>query len=213
MVMVYGVEQEKINCDRLFNLLCLYGNCERIKFMKSKPDTCMAQMSNAQQVATAIEYLHGATLFGAKLALRPSKQTSLRDINDPFDMADGTPSFKDYTNSRNQRFLTAESAARNRIVRPQAVLHWYNAPPGIDDKTIVEMFESAGVKPPNSVSIFPSKTERSSAGVCEFDSVEDATDALVIVNHTPMEPVGGGKAPFIVKLAFAGSRDGQQFKM
>lgn len=169
----------------------------------------MAQMSDAGQVQTAIEHLHGANLFGAKLALRPSKQPSLRDINDPFDMPDGTPSFKDYTNSRNQRFLTPESASRNRIIRPQAVLHWYNAPPGIQDSQIMEvpstfafldcqmegdwdgqMFEKAGVRPPKSVTIFPSKTERSSAGVCEFESLEEATDALVLTNHTPMESSG-----------------------
>lgn len=30
VVMVYGVEQDKLNCDRLFNLLCLYGNVLRV---------------------------------------------------------------------------------------------------------------------------------------------------------------------------------------
>lgn len=30
VVMVYGVEQDKLNCDKLFNLLCLYGNVIRV---------------------------------------------------------------------------------------------------------------------------------------------------------------------------------------
>ena len=42
----------------------------QIKFMKSKPDTVMAQMGNPGQVKTAIDHLHGAQLFGVTLALR-----------------------------------------------------------------------------------------------------------------------------------------------
>lgn len=38
--------------------------------MKSKPDTSMAQMGTPREVHTAIDNLHGAMLFGQKLALR-----------------------------------------------------------------------------------------------------------------------------------------------
>lgn len=30
VMMVYGVDQENFNCDKLFNLLCLYGNCVKV---------------------------------------------------------------------------------------------------------------------------------------------------------------------------------------
>ena len=30
--MVYGIDQNSLNCDKLFNLMCLYGNCERVCF-------------------------------------------------------------------------------------------------------------------------------------------------------------------------------------
>lgn len=30
VVMVYGMDQHKMNCDRLFNLLCLYGNVWKV---------------------------------------------------------------------------------------------------------------------------------------------------------------------------------------
>lgn len=33
VVMVYGIDQTNFNCDKLFNLLCLYGNCERVRFI------------------------------------------------------------------------------------------------------------------------------------------------------------------------------------
>lgn len=35
VVMVYSLNMEKTNCDKLFNLFCLYGNVVRV----SKPDT------------------------------------------------------------------------------------------------------------------------------------------------------------------------------
>lgn len=70
---------------------------------------------------------------------RPSKQPTLHDIRDPFDLPDGTPSFKDYTGSRNQRFVSPESASRNRIVRPTNVLHWFNAPASMAEERLKEV--------------------------------------------------------------------------
>uniref|UniRef100_A0A915ATR6 RRM domain-containing protein n=2 Tax=Ascarididae TaxID=6250 RepID=A0A915ATR6_PARUN len=211
VVMVYGIDQTNFNCDKLFNLLCLYGNCERIKFMKSKPDTCMAQMGNVREVYTTIENLHGTTVFGQKIALRPSKQQVLHEIRDPFTLPDGTPSFRDYTGSRNQRYTTPELAARNRIVKPTNVLHWFNAPVTMTEEKLKELFADRGAAVPKSVTLFPQRSERSSSGICEFESTEQAVEALLLANHTPVEsPVG--KAPYIVKLAFAGGRDGKDFR-
>lgn len=54
----------------------------------------MTQMGNVRQVYTSIDNLHGVTLFGTKLALRPSKQEMIHEIRDPFIMNDGTPSYR-----------------------------------------------------------------------------------------------------------------------
>lgn len=93
---------------------------------------------------------------------------------------------------------------------------------------LVQMFTDKHAPEPRTVTIFPQKSDRSSAGVCEFDTTEEATDALVICNHTPVDSPGSavfvpsltqsplrfsvGKAPYIVKLAFAGGRDGKDFR-
>ena len=38
VLMVYGLNMEKINCTRLFNLFCLYGNVVRVSFLpKTSP--------------------------------------------------------------------------------------------------------------------------------------------------------------------------------
>lgn len=36
VMMVYGLNHDKMNSEKLFNLLCLYGNVVRVKFLKSK---------------------------------------------------------------------------------------------------------------------------------------------------------------------------------
>ena len=32
--MVYGLEPDKFNCQRVFNLFCQYGNINRVMFLK-----------------------------------------------------------------------------------------------------------------------------------------------------------------------------------
>lgn len=89
--MVYGIDHDRWDCDKLFNLMCLFGNVNKvssyvgvffslmrkpgyvlfqIKYMKSKTDTAMVEMGDPGQMQTAINYLHNAPIFGTKLALR-----------------------------------------------------------------------------------------------------------------------------------------------
>jgi len=35
VLMVYGLNPEKMNCQRLFNLFCLYGNVVRVRWLLS----------------------------------------------------------------------------------------------------------------------------------------------------------------------------------
>uniref|UniRef100_A0A1I7WTV0 Nas2_N domain-containing protein n=1 Tax=Heterorhabditis bacteriophora TaxID=37862 RepID=A0A1I7WTV0_HETBA len=63
----------------------------------------------------------------------------MQNLRDPFDLPDGTPSYRDYSASRNQRFSNPEAAARNRIVYPTHILHWYNAPGNMDEERIKEV--------------------------------------------------------------------------
>uniref|UniRef100_A0A915L1A5 RRM domain-containing protein n=1 Tax=Romanomermis culicivorax TaxID=13658 RepID=A0A915L1A5_ROMCU len=202
VVMVYGIDQEKWNCDKLFNLLCVYGNVFRIKFMKSKPDTAMVQMGSPDQVQCAIDNLHHVTIYDQQLALRFSRQPTLHDIRDPFDLLDGQPSFKDFTHSRNNRFLTPETASRNRIVYPTNCLHWFNAPSTMTEEKMKEILSANGAPAPTKVVIFPVKSERSSSGVAIFETTEQAMEAMMLNNHTAVDsPIG--KLPYIVKLAFS----------
>ncbi|CAJ0603533.1 unnamed protein product [Cylicocyclus nassatus] len=202
VLMVYGIEQEKINCEMLFNLFCQYGNVLRIRFMATKKDTAMAELGTPMAVTHVLKFLQGVSLFGLTLQLKPSIQTCVRDVHDPFDMPDGSPSFRDYSMSALQRFSTPDAAARNRLIFPTNMLHWYNAPVNMDEAKIRQLFAEKNAPEPKSVTVFTGRSERSSSGTVEMETIEQANEALALVNHTPVvSPLG--KTPYIVKLAYA----------
>lgn len=204
VVMVYGIDQIHFNCLKLFNIFCLYGNCEKVKFMRTKLNTAMVQMGSAMQACTAISNINGLEVFGTKLSLKGSKQQEVHMTNS-FMLADGTSSSEDYTTSRNQRYSSPEAAAKNRIVAPVKMLHWFNAPPETTENAVAQMFAAVTTEPPVSIMKFATKLEsRSSKGICVFDSLRGAAEAIMLVNHTPISS-SSSKYPYIFKLTFAGN--------
>uniref|UniRef100_A0A5S6QNM6 RRM domain-containing protein n=1 Tax=Trichuris muris TaxID=70415 RepID=A0A5S6QNM6_TRIMR len=204
VLMIYGLDPEMVNCDRLFNLLCLYGNVIKIKFLKSKSDTCMVQMGDGRAADRVIEHLQKATVFKNKIHIVVSRQSQLNEVRDPATMPDGSSSFKDYTGYRFQRFTSPEIATKNRIIQPQKFLYFFNAPPDVTEQRLTDLFEAASAPKPTHVKIF-SKREmvKNSAGIIEFEDDVAATEALMLCNHTNME-CKDSKSPFVLKLCFAG---------
>ncbi|XP_074662856.1 heterogeneous nuclear ribonucleoprotein L-like isoform X3 [Tubulanus polymorphus] len=202
VLMVYGLNMERMNCDRLFNMFCLYGNVVRIKFLKSKEGVAMIQMGDALSVDRSLVNLNNSFFFDSKLQLGKSKQAFLQDVPNPHDLPDGTPSFKDYMGNRNNRFTNPESAQKNRIQPPAKVLHYFNAPPNMSETEISDLFENKGIKGPNRVKPFPSKSERSSTGLIEFENKAEAMEALICANHEQV-PNPNGKNPYIFKMCFS----------
>jgi len=215
VAMVYGLNMDKMNCDRLFNLFCLYGNVVKVKFLKSKEGSAMIELGDPISVERALANLNNVFFFGNKLQLSISNQPYLQDVNAPHELGDGTCSFKSFLDNRNNRFTNPESAQKNRIQSPSNVLHFFNAPPGISELEINELFQSACGKIPIKMKQFPSKTERSCTGLVEFESKSDGMEALVMANHTPIA-IPGGKSPFIFKLCFSsmpfGGQQGGQYQ-
>ncbi|KAL3873206.1 hypothetical protein ACJMK2_036349 [Sinanodonta woodiana] len=124
VLMVYGLNMEKVNCDKLFNLFCLYGNVIRIKFLKSKDGSAMVQLGDGGAVDRAMQNLNSSFFFGSKMQMAISKQAFLQDVPNPHELIDGTSSFKDYMGNRNNRFTTPEAASKNRIQTPSKILHY-----------------------------------------------------------------------------------------
>ncbi|XP_016102602.1 heterogeneous nuclear ribonucleoprotein L-like [Sinocyclocheilus grahami] len=67
VAMVSGLHPAKMNCTRIFNLFCLYGNIEKVKFMKSVPGTALVEMSDEYAVDRAITHLNSIKVFSKRL--------------------------------------------------------------------------------------------------------------------------------------------------
>uniref|UniRef100_A0AC34FQE9 RRM domain-containing protein n=1 Tax=Panagrolaimus sp. ES5 TaxID=591445 RepID=A0AC34FQE9_9BILA len=200
VVMVYGVNPAQFTCDRLFNLLCCYGNCLKIKYMHSKPDTCMVQMGSSEEATAVIEHLQECDVFGTKLSFRPSKQNIVHDVREPHNLADGSPAFRDYTSSTVHRFSSPQMAALNKIVFPNPELYWYNAPPIMSEEVMKKLFTQKHAPVPVQVTLLESST--SSSGLLRFSSTPESSEALMICNN--MVIAGGvGSPPYVFKLSYA----------
>lgn len=204
VMMVYGLPAERLNCDRLFNLFCLYGNVARIKFLRSKQGCAMVQMGDVAALDRCVGSLNRLTLFGADLQLSYSKQPFLHEVSQPFILPDGSPSFRDFMNSKNNRFNNPNIASKNRILPPSHVLHFFNAPLGITEDELVHLFEQTAGHSPVSIKIFTPKTENSKSfsGLAVFRDQIEATEALILCNHISV-PKADGQHPYILRLCFS----------
>ncbi|XP_046898983.1 heterogeneous nuclear ribonucleoprotein L isoform X2 [Hypomesus transpacificus] len=205
VVMVYGLEPSKVNADRVFNVFCLYGNVERVKFMKSKPGAAMVEMGDCYAVDRAITHLNNNFLFGQKLNVCVSKQQAIMP-GQSYELEDGSSSFKDFHGSRNNRFTSPEQAAKNRIQHPSNVLHFFNGQPDISNEIFIQVCDELGIKSASNVKLFSGKSgatgERSSSGLLEWESINDAMEALALMNHYQMKNPSG-PYPYTLKLCFS----------
>ena len=105
---IYGLNMKHMNCIKLFNLFCLYGNVMKIKFLKSKEGSAMVQMGDALAVERIISILHDVKLFNTDVNITYSKQLVLAGVNNPYQLPDGTLSFQDFSESKMNRFSTLD---------------------------------------------------------------------------------------------------------
>ncbi|KAG8001761.1 Heterogeneous nuclear ribonucleoprotein L [Nibea albiflora] len=206
VVMVYGLDPVKMNADRVFNIFCLYGNVERVKFMKSKPGAAMVEMGDCYAVDRAITHLNNNFLFAQRMNVCVSKQQAIVP-GQCYELEDGTSSFKDFHGSRNNRFTSPEQAAKNRIQHPSNVLHFFNAQPDVTPEVFSQICEEIGVKSPVNVKMFTGKSgaapsDRSASGLLEWESINDAMEALALMNHYQMKNAAG-PYPYTLKLCFS----------
>jgi len=224
VLMVYGLDPLRTNTDKLFNLMCLYGNVARIKFLKTKEGTAMVQMGDSVAVERCVQNLNNVVVSptGAcpktaagqdnaepqdhKLQLAFSKQPYLSEVTNPYPLPDKSPSFKEYITNKNNRFMNPAMASKNRIQPPSKILHFFNTPPQVTEEELINVFTEYDVAPPKAVKLFPMKSERSSSGLLEFETTSEAVAAVMACNHAAIESPGT-KFPFIMKLCFSSSRN------
>merc|ERR1740129_1600444 len=203
VLIAYGLETDKMTCERVFNLFCQYGNILRVNFVKSgrAAGSVMIEMSDPDAVERVMANIKNFTLFGSQVRLDYSKAEFIGCIKNPVTCCDGSPGFMDFEGCRKNRFDTPDRAAKNRIVPPTKTLHFYNVPK-MDDDDFRELFTQQGATRPLNVKWLPYKNERSVSGIVEFDDVVEASEALVLVNHMKIEG-DDPRRPYDMKLCFS----------
>jgi len=205
VMMVYNLQPDSFNCQRLFNLLCLYGNIVRINFIRNKEGCAMVEFEHPDAAEEAAYNLHGIEVFGNRLSFEESRKHYVEEIRNPYDLPDGEKSFENFIGDKNNRFSTPKQAAKNRKCPPTKTLHFYNVPK-MEDDSLMDVFSDLHAPFPTSMTWFESRSEKSFTGLVEFDSCEDACEALVIANNTEVDNEDSDdKRPFIMKLCFAKS--------
>lgn len=77
---------------------------------------------------------HGAPLLSVSVSKQPAIMPG-----QSYGLEDGSCSYKDFSESRNNRFSTPEQAAKNRIQHPSNVLHFFNAPLEVTEENFFEV--------------------------------------------------------------------------
>ncbi|XP_017287567.1 heterogeneous nuclear ribonucleoprotein L-like isoform X2 [Kryptolebias marmoratus] len=204
VAMVSGLHPSKMNCTRIFNLFCLYGNIEKVKFMKSVPGTALVEMGDEYAVDRAITHLNSIKLFGKRLNVCVSKQHAVIP-SQVFELEDGSSSYKDFAMTRNNRFSSAGQASKNIIQPPSAVLHYYNVPPCISQDHLLKLCMEHDVPGFIKFKMFDAKpSSKTISGLLEFDSKTEAVEALTVLNHYQIR-IPNGSNPYTLKLCFSTS--------
>lgn len=197
---------ERLNCDRLFNVLCLYGNVRRIKFFASTKGQAMAEMLDARSADTCVHFLHNIQLLGKRLIVDYSRQRLLKDVKDAVPLPDGTPSVKDYeTSGRNcrNRFLSPEMAKKNNPIDPSAVVYFWGSQPEATEQDILGLLESVQAPLPDRMEFLNSENK---SGFLFFNNPRDSLDAICLANHSELQL---GERSWLIRMSFSLSKDGR----
>ncbi|KAG8583613.1 hypothetical protein GDO81_008485 [Engystomops pustulosus] len=204
VAMVSGLHQEKMNCSRVFNLFCLYGNIEKVKFMKTIPGTALVEMGDEYAVERAVTHLNNVKVFGKRLNVCVSKQHSVVP-SQIFELEDGTSSYKDFAMSKNNRFTSAGQASKNIIQPPSCVLHYYNVPLCMEESIFQKLCEDHQVPKFIKYKVFDAKpSSKTLSGLLEWETKTEAVEALTVLNHYQIR-VPNGSNPYTLKLCFSTS--------
>ncbi|KAK6300218.1 hypothetical protein J4Q44_G00283160 [Coregonus suidteri] len=199
VAMVSGLHPAKMNCTRIFNLFCLYGNIEKVKFMKSVPGTALVEMGDEYAVDRSITHLNSIKVFSKRLnvcvqAARGSTMFELEDGQQP-----------------TRTSLTRTSSAAG----PGVQEHHPAEPPGCAAGSPA-LTEEGGrgrreggrehdVPSFIKFKVFDAKpSSKTISGLFEFDNKTHAVEVLTVLNHHQIR-IPNGSNPYTLKLCFSTS--------
>uniref|UniRef100_A0A8C2JG49 Heterogeneous nuclear ribonucleoprotein L like n=1 Tax=Cyprinus carpio TaxID=7962 RepID=A0A8C2JG49_CYPCA len=195
VAMVSGLHPAKMNCTRIFNLFCLYGNIEKVKRLKRVPCSSLIGWPPVVTVTCSLSCVCVCSV-SKQHAVIPSQV---------FELEDGSSSYKDFAMTRNNRFTSAGQASKNIIQPPSCVLHFYNVPPCISEDDLQRLCTEHDVPGFIKYKVFDAKpSSKTISGLLEFDSKTHAVEVLTVLNHYQIR-IPNGSNPYTLKLCFSTS--------
>lgn len=63
-MMVYGIDKDKYNDDKMLKIFCMYGNVMSVKFMKKKEGCDMVKMGDGMEVERCVKKMNNVYIMG-----------------------------------------------------------------------------------------------------------------------------------------------------
>lgn len=178
VVMITNLNEEQMDCDKIFTLCGAFGDVAKVKIAFAKRDTAFVQMVNHESAQTLCRLLQGITVFGNSLSVRISKMEEIRGITDqPVDT--GEILTKDYTASDRHRYRSVKYLRNINV--PGSILHVSNLNKMWVEQTGVEAakIEISAFLGDKDVAFVPKSTTQC---FVECGTVENAV-GLLILHH------------------------------
>ncbi|KJE97764.1 hypothetical protein CAOG_007867 [Capsaspora owczarzaki ATCC 30864] len=153
VLMIYHINPQRMTCQSLFNLFCLYGNVLRVRILANRTDAALLQFDQAHAADTALANLNRAVIFGTSLEVTHSRNTYIAGAATA--PIPGSPAtLVDFSDSPHNRFTNQRAAMKNRISPPTRNVHFFGLGVGATEEHIRSIFTPAGIEEPESIKLF-----------------------------------------------------------
>ncbi|KAK2724122.1 heterogeneous nuclear ribonucleoprotein L-like [Artemia franciscana] len=184
---------DRINCDNIFGLFCVYGIVDKIKIVKNGVQVQMADQKGAERVK---KYFNGLSLLGRAM--------SIRTLDGIFVKKDEPPQISRGGHLPLEIYNSSSESWRSQIADqpPRKELYFYNTPKSLTESDIRDLFKKANIPDPVQVDVLYNDHYRNSKGIVKMNSIEDAVQAIAFRNNS-FETLGNNpEIRFIFKLTF-----------
>jgi len=146
VVMITNLNEDEIDCDKIFTLCGVFGDVQRVKISYHKRDTAFVQLSNHRQAKHVVTSLNRMQLYGKMIHVNLSRMTRVKLPKDSPNSAMMFPDAKfltkDYTNSKRHRYSKKGAGGIKysplSIGQPSHILHIANLPIQSEAKDLQE---------------------------------------------------------------------------
>jgi len=136
VVMITNLNEDEIDCDKIFTLCGVFGDVQRVKISYHKRDTAFVQLANHRQAKHVVTSLNRMQLYGKMIHVNLSRMTRVKLPKDSPNSAMMFPDAKfltkDYTNCKKHRYSKKGAGGIKysplSIGQPSHILHIANLP-------------------------------------------------------------------------------------